>query len=360
MRPIIVFVPSKPAFVVLLVVGAALTAFGLLPSKRKTQAFSYGWFLLLAAAIVAYVGAGALAFWSRFGRPWDPVPIYSYGVMLGLSLIAGWYLAIRLAGQEGLPREKIASLYMWTAVSAVVASRLLYVFTNWGDFEGHLIDIVKVNKGGLVAYGGFLGGFISSWIYCARNGIPILKWADNAVPSISLGLGLTRIGCFLYGCDFGARSSLPWAVRFPGPSRFAQYGSPAFEHHVRHYDLPQTATLSFPVHPTQLYESLLGLGLLGLCLLVRKWRKTDGVVFLTFIWGYGVPRFLLEFIRDDEQRGALGSWSTSQIIALVTSLLGVILLFYLRDRARRQAGAGEPAAAAATTVGARRAAKKRR
>ncbi|HJZ86256.1 MAG TPA: prolipoprotein diacylglyceryl transferase [Polyangia bacterium] len=347
MRPILVFVPAKPAFVILALAGAVLTALGLVPRFRKSQAFSYGWFLLLAALVVGRVGTGEWAFWSGWGRPWDPVPIYSYGVMLGLSLIIGWYLAIRLATAEGLPRDKIASLYMWTAVMAVVASRLLYVFTNWGDFEGNLVDIVKVNKGGLVAYGGFLGGFLASLVYCLRNQIPILKWADNAVPSISLGLALTRIGCFLYGCDFGARSSLPWAVRFPGPSRFAKFGSPAFELHVRNYDLPQTATASFPVHPTQLYESLLGLCLLFACLLVRKYRKTDGFVFLTFIWGYGVPRFLLEFIRDDEQRGKIGRWSTSQIIAFVTSLLGIALFFYLRDRARRGTEAADAVVPAA-------------
>src|SRR5262249_23106757 len=326
MRPILLFVPSKPALVILLVIGAVLTAIGLTPKFRKSQAFSYGWFLLAAGLVVAYVGADTMQFWRSWGQAWKPVPIYSYGVMLGLSLIGGWYLALRLAEQEGLPRGKIASCYMWTAVSAVVASRLLYVFTNWGSFENNLFDIVKVNKGGLVAYGGFLGGFIASWVYCRSHSISILKWADNAVPSISLGLAMTRIGCFLYGCDFGARSSVPWGVRFPGPDpRMAPNGSPAFEKHLHNYGLPSDATASFPVHPTQIYESLLGLALVAVTLLVRKKRKIDGMAFIAFVWGYGIPRFLLEFIRDDEQRGGLFGWSTSQIIGIVTSMMAVVL-----------------------------------
>jgi phosphatidylglycerol:prolipoprotein diacylglycerol transferase len=339
MRPILIYIPAKPLFIALACLGAVMTPVGLIPKLRKTQIFSYGWFLLLAALVVGKVGTDTFQPWTAWSRTWDPVPIYSYGVMLGLSLIAGWYLAIKLATDEGLPREQIASCYMWTAVMAVIASRLLYVITNWSDFEGHLVDIVKVNKGGLVAYGGFLGGFFASWAYCVKHKIPILKWADNAVPSISLGLAMTRIGCFLYGCDFGARTNLPWAVRFPGPSRFAAYGSPAYELHLRKYDLPPGATASFPVHPTQLYETLLGLSLVVACLIVRKYRKIDGYVFLTFIWGYGVVRFLLEFIRDDEQRGGYGQMSTSQIIAVVTSLAGIGLFIYLRDRARRSGGA---------------------
>ena len=337
MRPILLFVPSKPALVVLLVIGAALTAIGLTPRFRKSQAFSYGWFLLAAGLVVAYVGGDHVQFWQTWGQSWKPVPIYSYGVMLGISLIGGWYLALRLAEQEGIPREKTASLYMWTAVCAVIASRLLYVFTNWSAFENNLVDIVKVNKGGLVAYGGFLGGFIASWVYCRVHDIPILKWADNAVPSISLGLAITRIGCFLYGCDFGARTSLPWGVRFPGPdARMAPNGSPAFEKHLHNYGLPSDATSSFPVHPTQLYETFLGLALVVITLIVRKRRKVDGMAFLAFVWGYGIPRFLLEFIRDDEQRGGLFGWSTSQIIGIVTSILGVVLFLYLRDRAKRE------------------------
>jgi phosphatidylglycerol:prolipoprotein diacylglycerol transferase len=346
MRPILFFLPAKPIFLIALAIGAVLTAVGLLPRFRKSQAFSYGWFLLLVAGVVHFVGTGVKEPWAAWQQTWKPVPLYSYGVMLGLSLIGGWYLALRLAQQEGLPREKIASCYMWTAISAVVASRILYVLTNWSAFENNLLDIVMVNKGGLVAYGGFLGGFIASWVYCARHKISILHWADNAVPSISLGLSITRIGCFLFGCDFGARTSLPWAVRFPGrDALMAPNGSPAFEKHVHIYNLPTDATASFPVHPTQLYESLLGLCLLCVCLLVRKHRKMQGMVFLTFVWGYGIPRFLLEFIRDDEQRGGLFGWSTSQLIGLSTSALGLILFFFLRERAKR--AAAEPAVAVA-------------
>src|ERR1051325_6892707 len=127
MRPILVFVPARPAFLILAVVGAVLTVVGLLPRFRRSQAFSYGWFLLVAAGIVGYVGTDHVASWKYWGQAWDPVPIYSYGVMLGLSLIAGWYLALKRAGDEGMPREKVASLSMWTAAMAVVSSRLLYV-----------------------------------------------------------------------------------------------------------------------------------------------------------------------------------------------------------------------------------------
>src|SRR5579862_8159761 len=87
------------------------------------------------------------------------LPIYSYGVMLGLSLIIGWYIVLGLCERDGMDREQMGSLYVWTAVCSVACSRLLYVFTNWHQFEDNLFGIFKVWQGGLVAYGGFLGGF---------------------------------------------------------------------------------------------------------------------------------------------------------------------------------------------------------
>src|SRR5437764_1333918 len=88
------------------------------------------------------------------------LPIFSYGVMLALSLIVGWYIVLGLCERDGMDREKMGKMYVWTAVCSVAGSRLLYVFTNLDRFDG-IIDVLKVNQGGLVAYGGFLGGFFT-------------------------------------------------------------------------------------------------------------------------------------------------------------------------------------------------------
>ena len=63
------------------------------------------------------------------------IPIYSYGVMLGLSLVVGWYLTLGLADRDGLPRETMANNYVITAIAAVASSRLLYILTNLSESE---------------------------------------------------------------------------------------------------------------------------------------------------------------------------------------------------------------------------------
>jgi phosphatidylglycerol---prolipoprotein diacylglyceryl transferase len=334
------------------------------------------WALVLGAIVaVAYAGAalrgkergtaavsGLFALGALFGAyvyrttslEAPSVPIYSYGVMLGLSLVVGWYLTLTLADRDGLPKETMANCYVFTALAAIVGSRVLYVLTNLDEFHS-FADIFAFRRGGLVAYGGFIGGYLGSWIYLSMNQLRLMPWADVAVPSLASGLMITRIGCYLFGCDFGKRLSdtapgfLQKLGTFPhwaAGTLDAGDGAPAY---VRHLDLyrgtPLGAELvrtnaSLPVHPTQLYESACGLLLLGLLLWQRKTQKFRGQIFFTFAFGYGFLRFLLEIIRDDVERGEYGPMLAEHVLvpgALFLMAVGFCfgISLGIRDRTMR-------------------------
>jgi phosphatidylglycerol:prolipoprotein diacylglycerol transferase len=241
------------------------------------------------------------------------IPIFSYGVMLGLSFVVGWYLTLGLAERDGLPREAMANCFVVTALSAVFMARALYVLTNLDEFQS-VGDLFALRSGGMVAYGGFLGGFVGSWAYLKRAKLPLVPWADVAVPSLASGLFLTRLGCYLYGCDFGAplRSGAPgWLARLGTFPRWGEgatpagSGSPAWAQHVAEGILDASAPTSLPVHPTQLYESALGCALLAILLVQRGAQRFRGQLFLSFTFLYGFGRFCLELLRDDAERGAV-------------------------------------------------------
>ncbi len=253
------------------------------------------------------------------------LPLYSYGVMLGLSILAGWMISRYFAERrDGFSESRTGTLYIVTISSAIVGARLLYVLTNLERFDS-FAQLFRLNQGGLVAYGGFLGGYVGSALYCRAHKLSILAWADAAVPSMAFGLFLTRIGCLLYGCDYGQLYSGRLAVTFPPDS-------PCYTEQRIAGLLPEHALRSLPVHPTQLYESAVGVLLFALTLLVWHRRKRRGEVFIAFTMGYGVLRFLLELLRGDTQRGGLLGFSTSQIIAVVTFLLAGGLWVVLRGR----------------------------
>jgi len=271
--------------------------------------------------VVLAILAGAGAYFARAVQFESPnLPIYSYGVMLGLSLVVGWYLTLGLAEHDKLPKETMANCYVVTAIAAIVGSRILYIVTNLDEFKT-FADVFALRRGGLVAYGGFIGGYVGSWFFLARHKLRLLPWADVAVPSLASGLLVTRIGCYLFGCDFGTRlgSNAPgWLKKLGTFPHWAQGtldagdGAPAWSRHWEIYrGMPEGQELlknnmSFPVHPTQLYESLVGLLLLGLLLWQRRHQKFRGQIFFTFVFAYGVARFLLEIIRDDVERGEYG------------------------------------------------------
>jgi len=333
MRPILVQIPSKLLFFVALGLAAVLLARDLWrrranPGRRIALTPLYLVAGALAIARFRSPAASLIPTGAMLGQPWLPVPIYAYGVMLGTSMILGWFVAMKFAREDGIPSEVAGTIYMWAAVWAIIGARLLYVLTNLGTFIADPLEIVKVNNGGLVAYGGMIGGFLASWYGCYKRRISLLRWIDTSAPSVVLGTAITRVGCLLYGCDFGARSTLPWAITFPQKS-------PAWHRHVALYGLASDAPRSFPVHPTQIYESVVGLSLFVLLLLLRKYRRFSGQVFLGWVMGYGLLRPLIEMVRDDDQRGEVGPLSTSQFIGIVSLVLGTVLLVYLIRRYRR-------------------------
>ena len=252
------------------------------------------------------------------------IPLYAYGLMLTISVIVGRLLALRLAARAGIARELADRCALWTLAGAIIGARLLFVVTNLGQFN-NVFEIFAWWKGGVVAYGGFLGGLAAAIVFCKLHGISLLKWADCVAPSLCVGLAITRVGCFLGGCDFGRVWNGPLAVRFPP-------GSPASVQQAQLGLLPSGAMESLPVHPTQLYEVLAGVVLLVLVVAVRRRQRVPGYALAAFAMGYAVLRYLIEMVRADLFRGVIGPLSTSQFIAVVTFVAAAALLYVLRRK----------------------------
>ncbi len=314
---------------------AALIAAAKMVGKEKDR---QGAAIAGGVAVVALIARFAVMKGNTESWNVGNIPIYSYGVMLGLSLVVGWYLTLGLAERDGLPKETMANNYVVTAIAAVVGSRVLYILTNLNEFDT-FASMFAMRRGGLVAYGGFLGGLLGSFFFLRRHKIPLLPWADVAVPSLASGLMITRIGCYLFGCDFGQplKDSAPGFLKklgtFPHWAKGTLEngsGAPAWVQHVKERGLSPTSSASLPVHPTQLYESLVGLFLLVLLLWARKKQKFRGQIFLLFFFAYGVLRYLLEVLRDDAERGSLPGSMPEQILiplGLVIMAVGWVVGF---------------------------------
>ena len=280
---------------------------------------------------------------------------HTYGLMLLLGFYAGWVFSLRRARKEGVEGKHISDMLVYTVISGIAGARILYVILEWDSF-GSFWDFFKIWQGGLVFYGGLATGTVALITVIVRRGLSIGKIADILGPSVALGLAFGRIGCFAYGCCWGAvADDCPIAVRFPGTLTFTADGrplpdensSPAFTQHVYRYpdrfkDLEPGPAKSLPVIPTQLISSL---DVLLICLITSfyfRFRKRYGEVFLLFGLLYCAHRFMIESFRADNPAIFLGM-TISQAISLAFGLVCLVML--VRSRLL-PANVAEPAGAA--------------
>ena len=274
----------------------------------------------------------------------------------------------------------ITNVAFYSLIAGVAGARIFFVAHHFETFRGNLLSIVYTWRGGLEFLGGVIVATVILLLYLRFRKLPVRRYLDIIVIGLMMGLAFGRIGCFLNGCCFGKPTPLPWGVRFPYRSfvYISQINpDPKRNRTVPHLHLPQADYLSFydeagkwypapledltetqryevtrgsyrclAVHPSQLYSSA---NALLLCLILYLfWRKsltkansglttkrltTPGSITALMLILYGLTRFLLESIRDDNPY-EFASLTISQILAIVMIISGTalfILLPYIKN-----------------------------
>ncbi|HED04706.1 MAG TPA: prolipoprotein diacylglyceryl transferase [Candidatus Fraserbacteria bacterium] len=248
-----------------------------------------------------------------------PLTVRTFGTLVAIGFAVAYVAARRDIRRHKLDVAAFESLFLWMVLGGLVGARLLYVALNF-DLYSNPIDILKVWEGGLVSYGGLLGGATAAWLYIRRKRLAFWLYADRIAPFIFLGWSFGRLGDFISGQLVGVPSDLPWAVQTAG-------------------DLPR--------HPVQIYAALL---LFSLFLIVRGLQRyltrrqlklPRGSIALAALGFYGIYRFLIEFLRDYPNSEYLFEYRTfSQGVSLGLLLLALAGLWWkYRRQARPRWGA---------------------
>lgn len=175
--------------------------------------------------------------------------------------------------KEGFSPEFIQNMGIWGIFSGLCGARLLYVLCNIEYYKIHPLRIFYIHEGGLIFFGGFLAGVIILLFLLKRKKVSFWKFADISAPSLSLGEGVARIGCFLAGCCYGRSTDSIFGVKFPH--------------------------LLQKVHPLQLYISAESFALFIILFFLKRYKKMEGQMFLTYIFLHCFARFFLDFLRDE-------------------------------------------------------------
>ncbi len=254
-----------------------------------------------------------------------------YAFMLGLGALLGAALVVDRARRAGFARADSLAVLSRAYVAGLVGAAAVplgqaaLAWLGGGRFAAPT---------GIAAYGGLVGGAIGA-VAALRargvRGVDARRFFDAGAPAIGLGYAFARVGCFLAGCDYGAPTAGPLGTTFPA-------GSYAWRDHVARGLVDPAAPASLPVHPTQLYASLVGLALFALATAIPARRP--GARFAWVVVAYAASRAALETLRGDASRGHLGPLSTAQIFALVTGAAALAWLARPGDEAVVDGGGG--------------------
>lgn len=256
-----------------------------------------------------------------------PVTLYSYGVLLASAYLLGLWMAVRRATAAGLDGNRVLDLGIWVIIAALVGAKGLLFIVDFEHFTSSRDEFFSLLRSGGVFYGGLIAAALTCIYLLRKHRLPLWQSGDLFAPGIALGYMVGRLGCFAAGCCYGKPTQVAWAVTFTDPAAALNVGTP----------------LNVPLHPTQLYEALAGLVILGILLVIeRRGRPFAGRTFWQFVLMYGVSRFIIEFFRGDD-RGAVAMFSTSQLISLVLVPLSVVMLAWLARSARTTDAVPAPA-----------------
>ena len=255
-----------------------------------------------------------------------PLTIHSYGMFYALGIIAAVCLSEYLYRRTGGKPGVIADMSIPVVIGVLLGARTMFVLVESSYYLEHPLEVFKVWQGGLVFYGGLIGGALAFVITARIRKLDLWRLADTLAPGIALGHGLGRIGCFLAGSCYGRPTDVPWAVTFTAPNSLAR-------------DI-----LGVPVHPTQLYSSASLFLLSGILILISRGRSFRGQVIASYLLLYGTFRFFIEFFRGDPRGEAtlLGlTLSTGQWVSMILVPVAMAGYLYLSRKEGVKHGPGE-------------------
>jgi phosphatidylglycerol---prolipoprotein diacylglyceryl transferase len=236
-----------------------------------------------------------------------PITLQTFGIMFALGFIGAGLLVAKRLKELAKPVDWAYELIFAGLVGGIVGSRLNFLLENWDDVSDDLLGNL-LSGSGLVWYGGAIGGAIAVVLWARWRGMLNLTLLDICAPGLAIGYAIGRIGCQLSGDgDYGIPWDGPWAMAYP----------------------EGTVPTDVPVHPTPIYETL-AMGMVTYVLWRLRNRFQPGLLFAVYLVLAGVERFLIEFIRRNEEVAA--GLTQAQLLSVAMVLAGGI---WIVSKARR-------------------------
>ena len=227
--------------------------------------------------------------------------VHIWGIFVGLAVLTGLWLAIRLAKGSEYSAEMLQDYALYGLMAGFVGARLWEVIFSWRDYADRPLQALMFWQGGLSIQGAVVANVLLAGWYFRRKGLSFWRFADIGAPALVLGQAIGRIGCFFNGDAYGRPTDAWYGVVYqPGTAAHAVWGAT-------------------PLVPAELLEAGADLVILAVLLRLFSRKQFDGQIALTYFVLYSFARFGLEFLRTDSL--TIGGLKAAQVTALVTAVI---------------------------------------
>lgn len=252
-----------------------------------------------------------------------------YGIIIGIGILAGIFIAAMEAKRTGQNPEDYYDLAIYAVIFSIIGARIYYVIFSWDMYKRDILSVFNIRQGGLAIYGGVIAAVITVTVFARRRNLSAPLLMDTAGLGLVAGQMIGRWGNFFNREAFGEYTDWLLAMRLPVD---AVRGSDITDLMRKHMET--VGDVSFiQVHPTFLYESLWCLLILILLLIYRKHKQFDGEIFLLYLAGYGFGRFWIERLRTDQLLLPNG-FPVSQLLAGILVVGSALILLFNWRRLR--------------------------
>lgn len=247
-----------------------------------------------------------------------PVVLRWYGIMWAIGFLVGYSIEEKVYNRERMPEENMEKLFLYMLIGTVIGARLGHCFFyDWEYYSRHLTEVLCVWKGGLSSHGGACGILLALYIFSRKVAHKSYMWVmDRIVLAVAICGACIRFGNLMNHEIYGHPSDVPWAFQFITNIHAWQNGADPI--------------YSLPSHPTQIYEMLYCLITFAVVMFLywkTNARKFEGFIFGVFLIGIFLTRFLLEFIKNNQEsfEDAM-ALNMGQLLSVPLILWGIYLL----------------------------------
>jgi len=229
------------------------------------------------------------------------ISIHLFGLTIALGILVGLKVMLTEGKRKGLDKYPLLDLGLYTVIAGIIGARINYIIAfNLSYYLEHPLRIFMIQQGGLSIQGGLIAGAAFAFWYMRKHRIPLWKTADTFAPGIIMGQAIGRIGCDVFGVPM--ERAWPWGIEFMGNI----------------------------VHPVQIYEVILNFALFLVLWHKRKAVEYEGQLFIYYIIGFSLNRFIVEFFRTNPL--VFGQISIAHLYSVGMIIAALIAKEFLKRR----------------------------